>query len=432
MENISNVKIEKEIVITNSVQELAMPRQIINNINNVPREVIITMPKTESIESSPKVISPEIILNNNVHEKDIYDLTQKDALKKSKISAKDKLKEMQLSKLDILKKLSSGTGLREGIDNIVFGGMGALVLIENSNCSNVFQGGFKINCKFNSKKLFELAKMDGAIILSEDFKKILFANTLLTPNRTMTTNETGTRHQSAERTAKQTCGIVIAVSQRIGKITIYYGNSKYVLQITEELLRRATETMQILEKQREVFDELITNLNLLEINNMVSVQDVCQILERLEMIRKMSNIINEYIVELGKEGIILRMRMRELTKGIERTQDLILKDYFPRPAKVRMFFDNLAFDGLLDLENIAKVLFGMSLETSVIPKGYRMLSKTRLSKEQSESIVRHFKNLDGIFGTSKESMGRTLKANPEPFIKELQSLREHVLVGKNV
>ena len=171
--------------------------------------------------------------------------------------------------------------------------------------------------------------MDGAIILSDDFKKILFSNTLLTPDRTITTLETGTRHQAAERTARQINGLVIAVSERKQQITIYYGNSKYVLQNTEELLRRATETLQILEKQREVFDELLNNLDVLEVTNLVSVADVCRILERLEVIRKMANIINEYIVELGREGVIVRMRMREITRGIEKGQEEIIKDYHP-------------------------------------------------------------------------------------------------------
>lgn len=354
-----------------------------NKVSSDPKGIVLNTPKVETIEGK----NPNFIKQRKSNE-GVIDLT--------KAKQKDSLKEIQLSKLDILKKLSSGTGLREGLDNVVNGGMCALIVISNLNTESLFQGGFKINCKFTSKRLMELAKMDGAIILSDDFKKILFANTLLTPNKNLTTNETGTRHQAAERTAKQSGAVVIAVSERIGKITIYHGDSKYVLQDTEELLRRATETMQILEKQREVFDELITNLNLLELNNMVSVGDVCSILERLEMIRKMSNIINEYIIELGKDGIILRMRMREITKGIEKTEDLIMKDYFLKPLKARQFFDGLSFDGLLDLENIGFVLFDKSLETGIVPKGYRLLTKTHLNREEVDNLIKHFKNLEGI------------------------------------
>jgi diadenylate cyclase len=299
---------------------------------------------------------------------------------KNKLKSKESLNkfEKQLMKIEILKRFSSGTGLREGLNDIVKGAKGALILIDNPNTTSVFQGGFKINAKFTSKRLFELAKMDGAIILSMDYKKILYANTLLTPNKNLSSSETGTRHQAAERSAKQTKGIVIAVSERRGVFTIYYGGSNYTLQNTDDLMSRATETLQILEKQREVLDELLTNINLLEFNNLVSVADVCTILERLEMIKKMADIINEYIIELGKDGIIMRMRMREITQGLDKKYEFIVKDYIARPYKARQFFDNLSFEGLLDIDTIAETLFGKSLESSVIPKGYRILSKTSL------------------------------------------------------
>jgi diadenylate cyclase len=423
--------IQKEVVIEVSktesfsspiIVDIGKPSE--NKSSSDSKGIVINNPRVEIIEGkNPEFVKPKSMRKSN--EGGIIDLTKGG---KSKESFKDVL----LTKIDLLKKLSSGTGLREGLDNIVNGGMGALIVVSNSNTENIFQGGFKINCKFTSKRLMELAKMDGAIILSDDFKKIIYANTLLTPNKNLTTMETGTRHQAAERTAKQSNAMVIAVSERIGKITIYYGNSKYVLQKSEELLRRATETMQILEKQREVFDELIANINLLELNNMVSVGDVCSVLERLEMIRKMSNIINEYIIELGKDGIILRMRMREITKGIEKTEDLIMKDYFIKPLKARQFFEGLSFDGLLDLDNIAIVLFDCSIEKSIVPKGYRLLSKTHLNREEIDCLVKHFKNLDGIFGGDKEIIRKILKDNPDKLQKELNNLREHIVVGKKI
>ncbi|VVB78340.1 DNA integrity scanning protein DisA [uncultured archaeon] len=349
-----------------------------------------------------------------------------------KIKVKESENEKTITKADILRKLSSGTGLREALNDIVVSGMGGLIVISNSNTFNVFKGGFYVNCKFSSKKLFELAKMDGAIILSEDFRKILHANTLLVPSMEFESSETGTRHQAAERTAKQINGLVIAVSERRGTISIYYGNSRYVLQSTHELLRRATETLQILEKQIEVFNELITNLNVLEVTNLVSIADVCTILERLEMIRKMTNIINEYLVELGKDGIILRMRMRELTRGIEEKEDFIIRDYITRPSRVRPFFDSLNFDELLDLDNIARVLFARSLDTGVTPRGYRLLNKTHLAKSEIESLIKHFKNLDGVFNSDKDALERVVKEDAGYLIKELNTLREHIMVGKKI
>lgn len=358
------------------------------------------------------------------------DLNVEDVIEVPKIKIEDT--EKFLTKLDILKKLSAGTGLREALNDIVKGEMGGLIVVSNSRINDVFKGGFYVNCKFTSKRLTELAKMDGAIILSDDFKKILYANTLLVPSMEYGSVETGTRHQAAERTARQIKGLVIAVSERRGVITIYYGNSRYVLQETQELLIRATEALQILDKQRDVLNELITNLNVLEVTSLVSVADVCNVIERLEMIRKMGAIINEYIVELGKDGIIARMRLRELTKGIDEKEEKIIKDYINRPLRVIQFLDGLSFEGLLDIENLAKVLFGKSLESSVTPKGIRILEKTHLSKQDIDNLIKYFKNLDGILNADKDSMEKVLKGDTEKLQRELNIIREHIIVGKKI
>ena len=137
----------------------------------------------------------------------------------------------------------------------------------------LIEGGFKIGTKFSSQKLVELAKMDGAIILSKDGKEILYANTLLTPEIAIHTKETGTRHKAAERIAKQTKTIVLAVSERKNKISLYQGDTTYELQNSSEILRRASETLQILEKQRELFDTLLENLNDLELQKNSTIKD---------------------------------------------------------------------------------------------------------------------------------------------------------------
>jgi diadenylate cyclase len=341
-------------------------------------------------------------------------------------------KEKLLTKIDILKKLSAGTGLREALNDIVKGGMGGLIVIDNSRSYNVFKGGFYVNCKFTSKRLTELAKMDGAIILSDDFKKILYANTLLVPSMEYSSSETGTRHQAAERTARQINGLVIAVSERRGVITTYYGNSRYVLQDTQELLIRATEALQILDKQRDVLNELIINLNVLEVTSLVSVSDVCNVLERLEMIRKMGAIINEYILELGKDGVIARMRLRELTKGIDEKEELIINDYISKPLRTIQFLDGLSFEGLLDVENLAKTIFGKSLDSSVTPKGIRILEKTHLSRQEIDLLIKHFKNLDEILNADAETLEKVLKDSGENLQRELNTIREHIIVGKKI
>ncbi|MBS3080075.1 DNA integrity scanning diadenylate cyclase DisA [Candidatus Pacearchaeota archaeon] len=337
-----------------------------------------------------------------------------------------------MTKVDVLKKLSSGTELREGINDIVKGGMGAIIVAASPKVMQIAKGGFKVNCKFTSKRLTELAKMDGAIILSEDFRKILFANVYLVPDSSLTSSETGIRHQVAERTAKQINGMVIAASQRKRDITIYYGNHKYSLQHTETLLRRATETLQILEKQREVFDELLVNMNVLEITNLVSVGDVCRVLHRIEIMRKMTNIINENIIELGKDGIILRMRMREITRGIEKEEDMVIKDYKLKQNRLRNFFDDLNFEEILDLETIAKYLFKEALDKEISPRGYRILSKTSLPKPDVDKLLVNFSSLDKILNAEDSSIAKIIGDRSKTFKKEINQLREQILVGKKV
>lgn len=342
------------------------------------------------------------------------------------------LEEKPLTKLDILKKLSSGTSLRESLNDIVSANSGALILINNPRAPTIFQGGFRVDCKFTAKRMAELAKMDGAIVLSEDFKKILYANTLLIPDPNITSYETGTRHQAAERTANQINGLTIAVSERKKQITIYYGNSKYILQHTEALLRRATETLQILEKQREIFNELLINLNVLEMTSLVSVSDVCKILQRIEMIKKMASIINEYILELGKNGSIVRMRLRELTRGIEKEQQFILKDYLQRPIRAKTFFDNLNFEELLDLERISHILFKIPSDKEIPPKGHRILNKTSLTNNEIDNLIKNLNNLYTILEADEEILISLLKNNFEIFKKQITHLREQIMVGKKI
>jgi len=228
--------------------------------------------------------------------------------------------------MDVLKMVAPGTSIRIAMDDLLNAGMGALIVIDNGNITPAYQKGFGIHSKFSTQKLVELAKMDGAIILSGNVKKILYANSFLSPNPEINTRETGTRHKSAERTAKQTGAIVIAISERKKKITIYQGDKRYELKESSEILRRATENLQILEKQRESFNEAINNLNLMELQRIVTVKDVCGVIQRFEIIKRISEIVKRYLIELGREGAIVSMSLKDLTNGLEKEEELLLKD----------------------------------------------------------------------------------------------------------
>jgi len=348
---------------------------------------------------------------------------------------KTKSEENEINLIDILKKFSPGTSIRTALEDIMRSGMGALIVVDKEGFSNIVEGGFKVNCKFSPQRLVELAKMDGAIILSEDLKKILYANTLLFPSIQWSTKETGTRHKAAERTAKQLKTVVIAVSERKNKITIYYKDVNYELEKTSEILRRAAETLQILEKQKEIFNDLMININILEINNLVTISDVCDVLQRIEILKRISDMVKRYLVELGKEGIIVSMRLKELTKNLNKEREMILKDYFKsKSLRIDSLLEDMNFDFLLETSNLSKVLFGESHDKSISPIGIRILSKTNLSEKEIELLIKNFKTLDKIFDIDNDSLIKLFKKKElvDSFNKELKDLREKIMSGRKI
>lgn len=336
---------------------------------------------------------------------------------------------------DILRMFAPGTSMRSALDDLLRARMGALIIFENELTEKLFDGGFKINSNFSSQKLVELCKMDGAIILDKDGKKILFANTLLIPSPEIPTKETGTRHKAAERTAKQANAITIAVSERKNKISIYYGDIKHELEESSEILRRASETLQILEKQKEDFDDLMTNFNVLEISNLVTINDVCRILQKMEIIKRISDDVKKYLIELGKEGLIVSMRLRELTRNLLKEEEIIARDYFDSVANDTLgILERMNFDFLLEISNVARMLFGELQDKSISPKGLRLLKKTNLLERHVDSLIGRFKNLDKILSANSEQLLEILESdNVIAFFKtEIYNLREKIMVGKKL
>jgi len=353
--------------------------------------------------------------------------------KEEKTEEKKEKKVLEL--VDILKIFAPGTSIRLAIDDIQKAGLGALVVLDTENLFEIVEGGFKVNCKFSPQRLVELSKMDGATILSEDMRKILYVNTMLVPSVGVSTKETGTRHKTAERTAKQFGTIVIAISERKNKITLYYNDIKYVLEDTSEILRRATETLNLLEKQKELFDDLLLNLNVLEMTNLINISDVCNVLQRLEIIKRISAMVKRYLIELGKEGIVFSMRLRELTKNLTKERELLLKDYFgAKYSKISTILENMNFDFLLETSNISRMLFEEVHDRTISPRGIRMLSKTNLLEKNKKILMSNFKTLDELLNADDEALLKVLKRKDvvDFFKEELKEVREKIMTGKKI
>ncbi len=344
---------------------------------------------------------------------------------------------------EILKMIAPGTPIRDGLDNILKAKTGALLLITDSKevIQEVVDGGFYINEDYNSSKLYELAKMDGAIVLSGDMKKILFANAQLVPSYSIPTVETGTRHRTAERTAKQTGELVISISQRRGIITVFKGYDRYILEDTEVVLNKANQAIQTLEKYKKVFDNKLNILNEYEFNDIVTLDNVITAIQRAEMVMKIVEEIQTEIYELGQDGRLVNMQLEELIGGLEKEELLIIKDYIA-PTRKRLTTEKvldglsmLSYEELMKPQMIAKLLgyenFDNYDEVAVYPKGYRILNKVpRMPSNIVENLVKSFKsfqhilaadidkldNVDGIGEVRAMAIKQSLRRMQEQFV----------------
>ncbi len=291
--------------------------------------------------------------------------------------------------VDILRVVAPGTNLRTALEGVVKIGKGALIVVENEFTPSLIDGGFKLNCRFTPQRLMELSKMDGAIILSADMKKIMHANVLLTPDSRIPTNETGTRHKAAERTARMAGSLVIAVSERKHETTVYYKNLRRTLLNSSELLRKTNEHIQLLEKQRELFDSSIEHLTKIEMRNYPSLDAAMQVVQKGYAIQKIAEDIQRSLIELGKEGSLLKTRLKELLTDVREETELVIKDYTKLDVKKsRTLLQSLTYEELLDKENIIKSLaYEDHLQHKQI-KGWRVLNKTSLAESEIALLIK--------------------------------------------
>lgn len=321
-------------------------------------------------------------------------------------------KDVEIKK--ILKLLCPGTALRDGLENILRAKTGGLIVLGDSeDVMSIADGGFMINADYSPAYIYELAKMDGAIIISSDLKKIVCANTQLVPDSSLTTFETGTRHRTAHRAAKQTGKIIIAISQRRNMITVYKGDIKYVLRDSSKILAKANQAVQTLEKYVSVLERVIGNLNLLEFQKLATLFDVITAIQRTEMVMRIVEEINIYILELGNEGRLISMQLNELVRHIERDGILLIKDYLKDDLDYEEIYKSiqkLTQNELLDLDIIAKEMGyqGESLvDTFVTPRGYRLLSKVpRIPANVIENVIKQFKDFNSIVNATIEELDK--------------------------
>jgi len=343
-----------------------------------------------------------------------------------------------------LEKVAPGTELREGLEHILSARTGALIVIgDYDDVEPLCNGGFELSVEFTAQRLFELAKMDGAIVMDGSMNRILRANVHLVPDPTLPTSETGMRHRTAERVARQTKALVISISQKRDIISLYLDGVKYALQDIRVLLAKANQALQTLEKYKIRLDEVLANLSALEFEDLATLLDVVTVLQRSEMVGRVSHEVERYISELGTEGRLIRMQLDELVGTTEQQSIMIIKDYALDRKKVKEVSENLSDltpEELLDLTEIAKLLGYKEvvdlLEQPVHSRGYRLLSKIpRLYSDVIEKIVQKFHNLQSIMSASIEELDSVEGVGPirAKAIKDgLQRLKEYNILERYI
>lgn len=313
-----------------------------------------------------------------------------------------------------MRKVAPGTGLRDGLERILRGGTGALIVLgHDETVERICDGGFHLDVEFAPTRLRELAKMDGALVVSTDGKRIVRANVQLVPDPTIPTEESGTRHRAAERTAIQTGHPVISVSASMSIVSVYVDRTRRVVENPDPLLARANVALATLERYKTRLDEVNAQLSRAEIEDYALLRDAMSAAQRIEMVRRVSDEVEEYVLELGVNGRAVSLQLEELISDNETSRELLVRDYYasPEPAttaevgEVLERIESLSTADLLDLTTLAGAFgYPTTLEaqdTAMSPRGYRLLARiSRLQFAHIDRLVRHFGTLQALLASS--------------------------------
>jgi diadenylate cyclase len=346
--------------------------------------------------------------------------------------------------LDALARVAPGSELRQAIDDIIRSREGALIVVGDPDAlSFLYSGGIRLDQPFTPQLLYELAKMDGAIVVDQRLTKLAYANVQLMPDPTIPSNETGTRHRTAERVAKQTGALVISISQQRSTISVYVGPMRYQLDPVPDVLAKTNQALATLETYRQRLEQVLTRLTALEFQNAVVLDDVLVVLQRAEMTTRMAAEIERDCVELGTEGRLIRMQLQELIGDVPAERATVVYDYHvdgtgPRATLALEALHALPYRQLLEFERLAELLGHPRdvnpLDYSVSPRGYRVLSHIpRIPEAVIRKVVTDLGDLEAIVRASQrdlEAVSGVGAVRAREIREGLRRLQEHNLVDR--
>src|SRR6478736_6747491 len=340
-------------------------------------------------------------------------------------------------------RVAPGTELRQGIEDIIRSHEGALIVIGDPEAlAFLYSGGMRLDINFTSQQLYELAKMDGAIIVKDNLSKLSYANVQLMPDPTISSNETGTRHRTAERVAKQTGALVVSISQQRETVTVFVGQSSYQLEPIADVLSKTNQALSTLETYRARLEQVLTRLTALEFQNAVMLDDVLIVLQRAELTTRMADYIERACTELGSEGRLIRMQLEEQVSEVPAEKAAIVYDYHADGGAERVreglvALAQLPYQQLLEFELLAVLGYPATtnpLDHSVAPRGFRVLTHIpRLPENVIQRVVGELGGLEGIVRASQrdlEAVDGVGAVRAREIREGLRRLQEHNLVDR--
>jgi len=315
-----------------------------------------------------------------------------------------------------LELVAPGTDLRTAIENVIRAHNGALIVVdkpEKLERLGIISGGMRVELEFAPMRLYELAKMDGAIVVSPDISTIHYVNVQLSPDPSLESEETGMRHLAAHRTAQQTGSLVIAVSERRRLVSLYQGSyGPHVLEDIGVVLSKANSAIATLEKFTRRLREEARGLTVHEYDGAVTLREVVGAVGNFEYSVRIAEEVEAYVRELGSEGRLVEMQLEQASHGVAEQYEALLRDYVAEETDYRVVREELktfSAEQLSEPTQIARALgygsTGQMEDLFLKPRGYRQLERVpRLPRRVAESLIREFGSLQELLEASEEEL----------------------------
>lgn len=314
-----------------------------------------------------------------------------------------------------IRQTAPGTSLRHALDMIIAGHMGALICIGDTDAVLAAgDDGFKLDISFTANRLFELSKMDGAIVIDKGLTQILRANYHLNPDPSLPTSETGMRHRTAARMSLLTKAIVISVSERRQVVNVFVDGKGHQLRTVTQIMASVNQLLVSLQSTRTQLDRSLLRLTTLELDNYATLSDITETIYLFEVLATVAEQLDRLILELGSEGKTIEMQRDEFVGDASENYTLLVRDYAAdslreNVARIRRQLHETENARLRQPKVVASILGyeGKSEDSILTPLGLRTLSNISVvRKGMADKIVDEYGSLQNLLDDIEKNPSR--------------------------